>query len=232
MGIAPLPINAGGALRPDQVVGRDELVARVWERLEQQSVLLTAERRMGKTSVIRAMRAAPPDGVDPGRADGSRTAESPEAFVESLVSVLLEHLPARHRVAERLRGLLTEVNVEVYGTAVSLTANDRPWTQLLLDRVLRVLDERDARVVLFMDEFPFMLRGMDAGQAREVLDTLRAGAAALRQPAVPFQRGRSACTTCLPGSMTRQSRGSPSTIWTSWRFRRSKRRRPHPSHGA
>lgn len=49
--------NAGGMLPPDNVIGRDKLIAKTWAILEQQSVILSAERRMGKTSMIRKMEA-------------------------------------------------------------------------------------------------------------------------------------------------------------------------------
>jgi len=38
--------NPGGQIIPDQVVGRDGLIRDLWETLERQSVLLTAERRI------------------------------------------------------------------------------------------------------------------------------------------------------------------------------------------
>ena len=38
--------NPGGAIDPKDVVGRDRLIARIWEILEGQSVVLTAERRI------------------------------------------------------------------------------------------------------------------------------------------------------------------------------------------
>jgi len=47
-----LRANPGGQLSVSEVRGRDELVDRVWRSLERQSVLLTAERRMGKTTLM------------------------------------------------------------------------------------------------------------------------------------------------------------------------------------
>jgi hypothetical protein len=45
--------NPGGGLAPAEVVGRDALIADLWDKLERHSVMMTAERRMGKTSVLR-----------------------------------------------------------------------------------------------------------------------------------------------------------------------------------
>jgi hypothetical protein len=49
--------NPGGGLAPEDVVGRDALIADLWDKLERHSVMMTAERRMGKTSVLRKMLA-------------------------------------------------------------------------------------------------------------------------------------------------------------------------------
>jgi hypothetical protein len=52
--------NPGAIVSPSEVIGRDRLIANLWERLEQQSLILSAERRMGKTSVIKKMQAEAP----------------------------------------------------------------------------------------------------------------------------------------------------------------------------
>src|SRR5438067_183733 len=45
--------NPGGRLSPDEVFGRDELIRRLWRVLERRGFVLSAERRMGKTSIVR-----------------------------------------------------------------------------------------------------------------------------------------------------------------------------------
>jgi len=47
--------NPGGQLSIDQIKGRDPLIATIWETLLSQSVIMTAERRIGKTSIIQKM---------------------------------------------------------------------------------------------------------------------------------------------------------------------------------
>ena len=47
--------NPGGAIAPEDVIGRDKLIANLWNILDRQSVILSAERRMGKTTVIKKM---------------------------------------------------------------------------------------------------------------------------------------------------------------------------------
>lgn len=40
----------GGYVPPDRVVGRDHFIQKMWKTLEDQSIVLVAERRIGKTS--------------------------------------------------------------------------------------------------------------------------------------------------------------------------------------
>lgn len=43
------PGGPGGQLEIGEIIGRDKLVDRLWKILARQSLVLTAERRMGKT---------------------------------------------------------------------------------------------------------------------------------------------------------------------------------------
>jgi hypothetical protein len=55
--------NPGGRIASSDVVGRDRLIAAIWRVLEQQSVQLLSERRIGKTSVVCKMIAEPQEGL-------------------------------------------------------------------------------------------------------------------------------------------------------------------------
>ncbi len=75
--------NPGGILAPEDVVGRDHLIEHLWRVLDAQSVVLTSERRVGKTSVIRKMVGA----SEPGRLCFLRDVEgfrSPSEFIEGI----------------------------------------------------------------------------------------------------------------------------------------------------
>ena len=52
--------NPGGYIPPQEVIGRNRLIAQLWRILARQSLVLTAERRMGKTSILRKMAAEAP----------------------------------------------------------------------------------------------------------------------------------------------------------------------------
>ncbi len=57
--------NPGGSLDTKDVLGRDGLIQLIWDTLEIKSVRLEAERRIGKTSIIRKMRDEPHGGWSP-----------------------------------------------------------------------------------------------------------------------------------------------------------------------
>jgi hypothetical protein len=48
--------NPGGTIGPKEVIGRDQLIADLWRALDSQSVVLTSERRIGKSTVIQKMQ--------------------------------------------------------------------------------------------------------------------------------------------------------------------------------
>jgi len=57
--------NPGGQIDSKTAVGRDQLIKLLWEAVDQQSLIITAERRIGKTTVIKKMRDEPAAGWFP-----------------------------------------------------------------------------------------------------------------------------------------------------------------------
>src|SRR5271169_1187978 len=76
--------NPGGTIGPKEVVGRNELIKRLWRCLETQSLVLTSERRIGKTSVIRKMKDENPDSRVVCVLRDLEGLRSPQEFVECL----------------------------------------------------------------------------------------------------------------------------------------------------
>lgn len=48
--------NPGGEIAPSEVIGRDDITRRLWRVLERQSLILSAERRMGKTRITTVLQ--------------------------------------------------------------------------------------------------------------------------------------------------------------------------------
>jgi hypothetical protein len=170
--------NPGGHIPAVEVVGREALVQRLWRILERQSVVLTAERRMGKTCVIKKMvEQAPVDHLAVYRdLEGLR---SPLEFVETLFHDVERHLSARRRTAERVRGLLSDLQGAEVGKVVKFPPAAAPHWKTLLQRTVEDLaDNQQGGVFFFWDEVPLMVYNISQTNgeptAMELLDALRA----------------------------------------------------------
>jgi hypothetical protein len=170
--------NPGGQLSPSEVVGRDRLIERLWQILERQSLILTAERRMGKTSVIKKMEAHPPEGklIVFHDLENLRT---PLEFVNTVFADVEIHLSRFDRLAKRTREFLQQIGgSEAQGFKLpSLQAPH--WKTFLAKTVEDLVEHKDQEhsLIFFWDELPMMLDNIkqDCGEkvAMEVLDTLR-----------------------------------------------------------
>jgi hypothetical protein len=168
--------NPGGELAPDEVLGRDRLIQRLWQILEQRSLVLTAERRMGKTSVIKKMRAEP-------QADWHLVYRDVEAFrtplefVDAVYQDVREYLGIPSQAMARARQILKELGgLELQG--LKLPTGIAPhWKAVLTHTIEDLVEHQDGRLIFLWDELPIMLDNIskDEGEkvAMEVLDVLR-----------------------------------------------------------
>lgn len=173
-----LRVNPGGILAPAQVVGRDEFVEMIWRRLERQSVLLTSERRMGKTSVISKMTEEATAGRCPIRRS-LQGINTPEEFARALVADVESNAPdvLSRSILKRLRKAGVKKvgvkSVEVEFEPVS----EEAWKDVVAETFETIDTGLDERVVFFWDELPHMVAAIeskrDAATARDVLDVLR-----------------------------------------------------------
>ncbi len=169
--------NPGGQIDPAQIIGRDELIKRLWEILSRQSLVLTAERRMGKTSVVLKMKAEVTDDKLPIYRDLERV-QTPMEFTQLVFDDVSGYLTRLNRTTRRVQQLISQLGgTEVKGL-IKLPEIAAPHWKTLLTKTLEDLAEnQDRTVVLFWDELPLMLynikRRVDEAAATEILDTLR-----------------------------------------------------------
>ncbi len=171
--------NPGGILKVDEVLGRDALIAGLWETLEGQSVVMTAERRIGKTSVIRKMQAEPPKGWIAVLQDLEQY-HSAEEFAISVYKAVADYLSPRTKAVQVLRKLWEEVGgSELAGVLKLPSGQEGSWKSLLRKTVESLVAHQvESRLVFFWDEMPYMLDNIGKSQGQEVamqlLDLLRA----------------------------------------------------------
>lgn len=165
--------NPGGVIDPASVRGRDSLIADLWQRLDQQSVLVNAERRIGKTSLLRKMASEPAPGWFPAMLDVEKFHRS-EEFAIGVYEQVQKYLHFFKRSLNAAQRIYEEHEFGDF----KRTAGRRPW-KALLDAAIQdlVSQKADQRLVFIWDEIPYMIhhiRHADGGQtAVEVLDTLR-----------------------------------------------------------
>jgi hypothetical protein len=169
--------NPGGQLAPSETLGREALIQNLWRVLERQSVILSAERRMGKTSVVKKMVAEAPPEVLPVYRDleGIRT---PIEFTEAVFRDVDEYLGRLKRTTTRVRLLLKQLGGAEVGGVLKLPESAAPHWKTLLTNTMEDLAEHEERTVIFFwDEMPLMLYNVKrtAGEevAMEMLDALR-----------------------------------------------------------
>lgn len=181
--------NPGGTIAPTDVIGRDALARTIWRALERQSVILSAERRMGKTTVIGKMRAEAPSSMLALYHDleGIR---SPHQFVNVVLEDVDRYLDKMARAATRARGFLAQIGgAELGGLKIPEVAA-RHWREVLVRVIDDLVEHQDRSVVLFWDEIPLMLHDIrqDHGEATamQLLDTLRSARQMHRQLRMVF----------------------------------------------
>jgi hypothetical protein len=169
--------NPGGQLNPREVIGRDRLIRNLWRVLETRSLVLSAERRMGKTCIIKKMTAeASPSKLPIYRdLEGIRT---PIEFVETLYRDVETYLRKIQRMANRVRAFLNHLGGAEIGSLFKFPPISAPhWKALLTNTVEDLVEYQDRDVILFWDEMPLMLFNVrqSAGEtvAMELLDVLR-----------------------------------------------------------
>ncbi len=176
--------NPGGVLDIADIIGRDEFIARMWDVFNWNSVSLEADRRVGKTSVLRKMCAAPPAGWEAAYLDVGK-AHSPTEFAEIVAAEVFKRLTGWNRPTVRLAEYLSPPMAGSVEPIFRLTGRDRPrdgsWKHLLTAAIEDLVEQQTEvgrRVVLLFDELPWMLQAVAIRDnplaAAEILHVLRA----------------------------------------------------------
>ena len=165
----------GGYVPPERVVGRDDFIEKMWKTLENQSIVLVSERRIGKTSAIQKMEKEACEGWYPiyMAVEGVR---SPTEFISRIFDAVSPILGQKNRVLGGLQRLYEEIAGQQIGNW-ALPALKNNWKRLLQATLNDIRDNFDERVVFMWDELPLMISNLkddlEATTAMELLDVLR-----------------------------------------------------------
>lgn len=174
----PLLPNPGGQLALDEIVGREREIKRYWRVLDRQSLVLSAERRIGKTQLVKKMHGIPREGFVTVYQDLERVHTRME-LVASIYEAARDHLNASAKVREKLLAFW-QGYVPKKISATELPEAKAQWKDHLckaIDEVLNAIPA-DHKLLLIWDELPLMVdniqRGEEADAAIQLLDLLRA----------------------------------------------------------
>ncbi len=167
---------------PKNVIGRDGLIELIWKKLEKGSIKFTAERRVGKTTVMTKMTAEPKDGFEVLFLE-LEGIDSPERFVELLINRVKPLLSKTEQAKGWWNSFRDAIGgAEIAGVVKLPGVSKIGWQETLVKTLEGVCEHQaDKTVLLLMDELPYMLQkiasigtaGAQKTLALTLLDTLR-----------------------------------------------------------
>ena len=173
-----LQINPGGRLDTKDIIGRDNEIGRYWRVLQRQGLVLSAERRIGKTHILFKMREECRSGYLPFYQDLEAIhsiADLIRSIYETVQQSLSSTLPKVKAYVAKWSTLLPK---KIAG--IDLPTADTSWQVLLaqvFDDLIDVADD-NTRILMLWDEFPLMLHNLHrragADTAIQLPDHLRA----------------------------------------------------------
>jgi len=170
--------NPGGQIDLNAVLGRDETIAFIWDTLSQQSIIMTAERRIGKTTILNKIARQPRPGWVPIFQDLEQYGNALD-FAQSVHDAVEKFLSRPQKLFRSLKTALPFFSGTKLGP---ITLPDIPgagWQDILTASLQAAAqDHKTERAVFLWDEFPYLLDNIKTNDgetvAMQVLDTLRA----------------------------------------------------------
>lgn len=172
--IFPITPSTGGAVAPKNIVGREKEIDIFWSILEKQGIALFAERRFGKSSILRKMAS---DGQK-----GFITIYKPIEGIsspENLAAVLLDRVKEMNLIDEGVFKILesfynrtTDLVEEVKG--VKLKKLEYTWQKQIFYLFEKLIEKhKDKKIVIMLDEFSIFLDGLKNEEATKIIGFLR-----------------------------------------------------------
>jgi uncharacterized protein len=167
--VKPLPdFYTGAPLEPEDLWFREAFIDRLWEILATQHLVLSAPRRMGKSSVLDALAAFPRDAFEPIPVY-VQDINHPADFLFLALDLFHERHPKLFR--DLFKGTIGWIGkalnkvdeVSASGFKVKLRENDPDWRahwKTYGDEFFREVRQHPNRLLLLVDEFPDMILNM------------------------------------------------------------------------
>lgn len=173
-------IVIGSPVRGREFWNRERELKQVWKALETSSVLLTAPRRFGKTSLMQHLVDHPQNGWQAFYFDAEGL-KQPECFVAELTIILLREQKFRHLLdkAKKIIGNLSERVDEVSFGEFKISIQKQlasDWQEKGRE-LIELSKELKLKTIFIIDELPLLIGNIAKEQgeksARELLSWLR-----------------------------------------------------------
>ena len=172
--------NPGGQLDPSEIVGRDELIRRLWEVLAGRCVYMNDLRRIGKTQIMVKMKAYPPTGWICVKRDLGRF-HTAEEFARSAYEDSATVLTGGKKAMRKMSELFGKAGgTEIPGVIKLPDGSVAPWKEVLqrtFEDISESVAKTNQRMLFLWDEVPFLIDNIAKRQgehvAMEVLDSIR-----------------------------------------------------------
>lgn len=166
--------TSGGVISTKNVVCRELHIQRYWEILLTKGISLFAERRFGKSAILRKMKNETPEAFNSVYLSVQAINNSDE-FVEDIYQSLksnklisLSNLTS----IENVWNTFSEMVPEAFGAKFG--KRNQVWKKKLNYLINNTLDSHQNKIlVIFLDEYSLMLDAMDAADATELIGFLR-----------------------------------------------------------
>ncbi len=162
-----------------KIFGRETCIRNIWHRLEENSILLTAERRMGKTEVLKQLRDNPHNDYIVIFSDLEGVAK-PTEFVEDILQKIKDHQSLKGQAISYLSNFRRLFDgIEIADLVKILNSKEIQWKKELKSIITDVCNNNPDKTILFLwDEIPYMLNNIKEQNSNEnfsvdILDTLR-----------------------------------------------------------
>jgi hypothetical protein len=152
---------------PDELYGREDLLANLWRQIEGNNILLLAPRRFGKSGVMRHVLLLPKEGYFPISFD-LEDVTTPEEFVWRISRELLSRdktrllLRAAHNLPKAISDWAKDTFEEIGFERVKVRFKDAiksDWYDAARGMLLE-LEKADDTIIFIFDELPSMLDNM------------------------------------------------------------------------
>ncbi len=176
-GARAVQINPGGRLDTSDIIGRENEIAKYWRILQRQWLVLSAERRIGKTRNLFKMREECHAGYVPFYQD-LEAVHSVADLIRSIHVAVRESSGAVPKVKASIAKWSTMLPQRIGGP--DLPTAGGTWQTLLTDVFDDLINSADdnTRTLILWDEFPLMLHNLQRRDGPDtpiqLLDHLRA----------------------------------------------------------